>query len=94
MAHRSGWRRLVLVVMLTLVSLPAMAGEQPNWCQPAWRISWKKCHPNLLRIPQKLGNGMPSGTRPPEGRQWRVLGSLSWGRRCPLVTREGFALTC
>ena len=30
MAHRNGWRRLVLVVMLTLVSLPAMAGERPS----------------------------------------------------------------
>jgi hypothetical protein len=28
MAYRSGWRRLVLVVMLMLVSLPAMAGGQ------------------------------------------------------------------
>jgi hypothetical protein len=30
MAHRSGWRRLVLVVMLMLVSLPAMAGVRPG----------------------------------------------------------------
>ena len=30
MAHRSGWRRLVLVLMLMLVSLPAMAGERPS----------------------------------------------------------------
>ena len=30
MAHRSGWRRLVLAVMLMLVSLPAMAGERPS----------------------------------------------------------------
>jgi hypothetical protein len=28
MAYRNGWRRLVLVVMLMLVSLPAMAGGQ------------------------------------------------------------------
>jgi hypothetical protein len=28
MARRSGWRRLVLVLMLMLVSLPAMAGER------------------------------------------------------------------
>jgi hypothetical protein len=30
MAHRSGWRRLVLVLMLMLVSVPAMAGARPS----------------------------------------------------------------
>lgn len=30
MARRSGWRRLVLVLVLSLVSLPAMAREQPR----------------------------------------------------------------
>jgi hypothetical protein len=29
MAYRSGWRRVVLAVMLMLVSLPAMAGGRP-----------------------------------------------------------------
>lgn len=28
MSHRSGWRRLVLVLALMLVALPAMAGER------------------------------------------------------------------
>src|SRR3978361_410049 len=30
MARRSGWRRLVLALMLTLVSLPALAGERSS----------------------------------------------------------------
>ena len=30
MARRSGWRRLVLALMLTLVSLPAMAAERSS----------------------------------------------------------------
>jgi hypothetical protein len=30
MARRSGWRRLVLALMLTLVSLPALAGDRPS----------------------------------------------------------------
>jgi hypothetical protein len=30
MERRNGWRRLVLVVMLMLVSLPAMAGQRPG----------------------------------------------------------------
>jgi hypothetical protein len=30
MARRSVWRRLILAMMLTLVSLPAMAGNRPS----------------------------------------------------------------
>ena len=67
MAHRSGWRRLVLAVMLTLVSLPAMAGERPGGkrgaergAAAAWRTVVRWVAP--LEWLAKLGPGMdPDG---------------------------------
>jgi hypothetical protein len=67
MAHRSGWRRLVLVVMLALVSLPAMAGERPggrrgtgSGAVAAWRAVVRWVAPS--RWLAKLGPGIdPDG---------------------------------
>ncbi|HTG35745.1 MAG TPA: hypothetical protein VLB76_22710 [Thermoanaerobaculia bacterium] len=74
MAHRSGWRRLVLVVMLTLVSLPAMAGERPrgrrgagNEAAAAWRavVRWVAPSGWLAKLGPEIDpdgvTGVPSG---------------------------------
>jgi hypothetical protein len=67
MARRNGWRRLVLVVMLMLVSLPAMAGERPggkpgegSGFAAAWRAVVRWVAPSGWL--EKLGPGMdPDG---------------------------------
>jgi hypothetical protein len=77
MAHRSGWCRLVLVVMLALVSLPAMAGERPsgkrgagNGAAAAWRavVRWAAPLGWLAKLgPEIDPNGATGGTVPSGG---------------------------
>ncbi len=67
MARRNGWRRLVLVVMLMLVSLPAMAGERPGGRRgersgfaAVWRTAMRWVAPSGWL--EKLGPGVdPDG---------------------------------
>jgi hypothetical protein len=75
MAHRSGWRRLVLVLMLMLVSLPTMAGERPSgrrgegWGFAAvWRaaVRWVVPAGWLAKLgPEMDPDGVTGGTVPP-----------------------------
>ena len=77
MAHRNGWRRLVLVVMLTLVSLPAMAGERPggkrsagSGAAAAWRavVRWVAPAGWLAKLgPEIDPDGVTGGTIPASG---------------------------
>ena len=77
MAYRSSWRRLVLVVMLTLVSLPAMAGERPggkrglgSGAAAAWRavVRWVAPSGWLSKLgPEIDPNGVTGGTVPSSG---------------------------
>ena len=74
MAHRSVWRRLVLVVMLTLVSLPAMAGERRrgagSGAAAAWRavVRWVAPSGWLAKLgPGMDPNGVTGGTVPSGG---------------------------
>ena len=77
MAHRNGWRRLVLVVMLTLVSLPAMAGERPggkrgagSGAAAAWRavVRWVAPSGWLAKLGPGIDpDGVTGGTVQPGG---------------------------
>jgi hypothetical protein len=77
MAHRNGWRRLVLVMMLMLVSLPAMAGERPGGKRgegsgfaAAWRTVMRWVAPSgwLAKLgPGMDPNGVTGGTVPAGG---------------------------
>jgi hypothetical protein len=72
MAHRSGWRRLVLAVMLTLISLPAMAGQRPSGkrgersgAAAAWRavVRWAAPSGWLAKLgPEIDPDGIMGGT--------------------------------
>ncbi len=77
MAHRNGWRRLVLAVMLTLVSLPAMAGERPggkhgagNGAAAAWQavVRWVAPSGWLAKLGPGIDpDGATGGTVPSGG---------------------------
>ena len=77
MARRSGWRRLVLALMLTLVSLPAMAGERPSGrlgegsgFAALWRtvVRWVAPPAWLAKLgPGMDPDGLAGGTVPPLG---------------------------
>jgi hypothetical protein len=77
MAHRSGWRRLVLVVVLMLVALPAMAGGRVNGkgaeergFAAVWRaaVRWVVPAGWLAKLgPEIDPDGLTGGSVPPGG---------------------------
>jgi hypothetical protein len=77
MARRSSWRPLVLAVMLTLVSLPAMAGERPggrrgeeSGAAAVWRtvVRWVAPSGWLAKLgPGMDPDGITGGTVPAGG---------------------------
>jgi hypothetical protein len=77
MAHRSGWRRLVLVVVLMLVALPAMAGGRVSGkgvegrgLAAVWRaaVRWVVPAGWLAKLgPEIDPDGLTGGTVPPGG---------------------------
>jgi hypothetical protein len=77
MAYRSGWRRLVLVVVLMLVALPAMAGGrvsgkgvEERGFAAVWRaaVRWVVPAGWLAKLgPGMDPDGLTGGTVPPGG---------------------------
>jgi hypothetical protein len=77
MAHRSGWRRLVLVVVLMLVALPAMAGGRVSGkgveelgFAAVWRaaVRWVVPAGWLAKLgPGMDPDGLTGGSVPPGG---------------------------
>ncbi len=75
MARRSGWRHLVLAVMLMLVALPAMAGGRPGGKRgeergitAVWRtvVRWVVPSRWLAKLgPEMDPDGLTGGTVPP-----------------------------
>jgi hypothetical protein len=64
MAHRSGWRRLVLIVVLMLVALPAMAAdEHPR----TWHLAWGSDSRTIVRLASRGALGLATLFASPSG---------------------------